>query len=260
MVDQKKEMREEGAYLPSSVIYAFYALIVIIVIWIQYTTMAPLGNVLLGLGPFILFVVIATSVRINRKVKDYLIIIAIFLLSGFYAGFSSNTLGVDTESLSVVNGVLILITIALISRVALRNDNAGSAVTEEKEEEIPLSERLKKIEDKCRSINFITGRLYSGKKMAEGRALLKISPGVYLTMRKLDPSKKEEREELEKSLRRIEGVIKKFGLEEEKVFGANAKEPNEKIIHRLVESEPKVAEWINDLNSELDAALREIRK
>lgn len=150
----------------------FTLFVLLVFVLIGTLTNAPFGAALLAFSPALLLGV-AGVVLINTDHFDLhylaLVLVALVVVAGvtLYLAFPDTDV-VSTSALNIILGVLLIIVLAHSHR-----DEEGKVIVIEKEQqEIP--DLIKTVEDRCKAINFVIGRVYRVHTGAHARLRDKI--------------------------------------------------------------------------------------
>ncbi len=253
------EIEKEPKYSKTIAIAIGVVILGILIVFSGAATKASGSAILLGYLPSIL-VLIYTAIAVdNAGLRKYINFMPLLLAVIFFAFVSAGTLevtkGMDAIKLSVLNLVLgYAIAFGIAKSANIREEKPQymeqeGGKTEEGEEprEEPKEDIVKTlgaIEDKCKAINFVIGRVYQARNGAtkEMREKLKIPPEYY---NELDEARRGgDKKKIIEYTEKIEKILEFLQNSEHEAFGrirlVNLKRDshgNDKIIDVLANND-----------------------
>jgi len=227
----------------------------IFLIFITVSTEAPLAVIGLGFFPAVLSIVFCILIveYSKREFFPWLWVLPVVIPAVFYLVSRSNPYGVYTE-IDLGNTALLNILVALIFSVVLKfihikdmgvllpsiyqihekikrttlqkhNIRQKTESPPIKREPQQIREYIQSVEDKCKAINFVIGRVYKKKHnaSAEHRDLIKISPELYNLFSDTNFHDKEDMRKAKIAIQKIKEILERFNMHESSVFGSACK-------------------------------------
>lgn len=203
-------------------ILAVYTLIVVAVLFIVgLGTNAPFGHVLLGFAPALLLGLVAVSL-LNTDHFDIrlLLVTLIALIVLLVVALPLMAPGADVASLAMLNlllGGLLLVVLAVSPR-----EEQNQRVVEVAAEEQDVPTILATIEDRCKAINFVIGRVYNVHHGATAgmRDKIKIDSEWYNELSQAMEDPEENHEAVSDAVQLIKDRLSAMHYPEAEVFSA----------------------------------------
>ncbi|MAE13937.1 hypothetical protein CMO92_05195 [Candidatus Woesearchaeota archaeon] len=276
---------EEGYYRIVSLL--FFLIMIIFIFWVAFSAKASLQTVSLSFLPTFLLIIIVMAL-IDKQFYHlyYNWIIAIFLLIIFYIMGYMQILS-STVDFPLLFGLNIILCSLYLSFLGLGKQIAQKGIIKPKSEMISVKtknqepqpekkeeiiEVVHSIEDRCKAINFVIGRVY-GKAHGgteEMRRTLRIDPVLYNAFNELkDQNIEEVKDHIKKILDLLLSKLALYDLPESAVFKSTAglkklerdEDGSDKVIDVLLKNDKDpVKNYIDAATSFCKQALKELNE
>jgi len=218
------------------------AALALLIFWVGMTSDAPGLNVIAGFLPSILSIIFFISVIETKRHERYIWLMPLFLVIIFVllgAGGVPVFGAMEIYKLALINIVISYLALVLISYPEAYRQVEHK---EHKKETRAIEHQFSSIEDKCKALNFVIGRVYrsSNGGTTKLRDEVRISNEVY---NEFDRAVKEgTKEEQIAALDKIGSSLSKLQKPEKEVFGEAAKH-----LKNLIRSEHGASKIIDVL-------------
>ncbi len=194
----------------------------VLIFWVGFSSNAPFGSVIAGFLPAILSLIFLISVaETGRHVRYSWAMPVVFAVAFIILGaVQAPPFGrMEIGKLAFLNLVISYIFLIIISYPEAYRKEEHS---EPKEKEKKIGQHFSTIEDKCKALNFVIGRVYrsSNGGTTSMRDEIRISSDLYNEFERL--VKEGTKDEMLKTLDQIGGSILKLQKTEKEVLGSKA--------------------------------------
>lgn len=194
----------------------------VLIFWIGFSSNAPFGSVIAGFLPAILSLIFLISVVETGRHKEWMWAMPVaFTIAFIILGVAKAPLfsKMQIGKLAFLNLIISYIFLIIINYPEAYKKEEHS---EPKEEEKDIEHHFSAIEDKCKALNFVIGRVYrsSNGGTTSMRDEIRISSDLYNEFQRL--VKEGTKDEMLKVLDGIGDSILKLQKTEKEVFGSKA--------------------------------------
>jgi len=233
------EEKKEKDYYEKVFIALVIVAVIAFMIWIGSETNSEITKIILGFSPLIINVILLGVIveKVDRSFHYVIwglpfIVVILFLAlaksdpSGYFSGL-------DVENLVVLNLIISYVFVLIINyiesikhREKQQKKSNQPIIVNKPADENQVKSYVQSIEDKCKAINFVIGRVYKTKSggTPEIRASIKIPKEWYNKFYESKSKYTPEKNKLVCELStHIEAQLKRLFLTEKKVFGVHAK-------------------------------------
>jgi hypothetical protein len=203
-----------------AVIGVYLAFVLVIMVALGFITDAPFGNVLLSFAPSVLFGLAAITLLNNDHLDTkYLFVVLVALLVVSWLSMPFLAPGADIGSVTALNMILGGLLVVIL---ALSHHGERSPVIEEDAAEQDIPTVIATIEDRCKAINFVIGRVYNVHKGATAgmRDKIKLDSEWYNELSAALESADENQNILRGAIERIKRRLMLLHKQEKEVFSA----------------------------------------
>lgn len=234
-VPEKDELRIHPAHLKAERIFLAISLFVtlFLVLLSATWTSSPAGLALMGFLPLLLTIILLT-IEVEHKLKSSVYWATPIILSFIYLAIISMTPLADQLSvgaLTTINMVLGLVVVLVLVLLEGKEILPKEVVKEE-----TIEDYIHSIEEKCKALNFVIGRVYrtSNGGTKELRAKLRIDKEWYNEFQQiLTDDIKERKQDAEILLHKILDRLKLLSKSEKEVFNTKEVKALKNIVHHV---------------------------